>query len=130
MLCQPLRCLGPGRMAQLVRALPSHGRGHRFESCYAHQVKAQVNCSPIEQGRLLGHPSLPAVAARPDATPAQVALAWVLRHDGVVTVPKAGTPEHVRENCGALELQLTDEDLGELDVAFPPPRGPQPLEML
>ncbi len=86
--------------------------------------------SPIEQGRLLEHPSLRAVAARHDATPAQVALAWVLRHDRVVTVPKAGTPEHVRENCGALELRLTDEDLGELDVAFPPPTGPQPLEML
>ncbi len=86
--------------------------------------------SPIEQGRLLDHPALRAVAERHDASPAQVALAWVLRHDGVLTVPKAGTPEHVRENCGALELQLTDEDLGELDVAFPPPTGPQALEML
>ena len=86
--------------------------------------------SPIEQGRLLEHPTLRAVAERHDASPAQVALAWVLRHDGVLTVPKAGTPEHVRENCGALELQLTDEDLGELDGAFPPPTGPQALEML
>ena len=86
--------------------------------------------SPIEQGRLLDNSSLRAVAARHDATPAQVALAWVLRHDGVVTVPKAGTPEHMRENYGALELQLTDEDLGELDVAFPPPTRPPPLETL
>lgn len=86
--------------------------------------------SPIEQGRLLDQPSLRAVAARHDATPAQVALAWVLCHDRVVTVPKAGTPDHVRENCGALEVQLTDEDLGELDAAFPPPSGAQPLEML
>jgi diketogulonate reductase-like aldo/keto reductase len=86
--------------------------------------------SPIEQGRLLDHPSLQAVAARHDATPAQVALAWVLRHDGVVTVPKAGTPAHVRENCGALELDLTEEDHDELDRAFPPPTRPQPIEML
>lgn len=86
--------------------------------------------SPLEQGRLLDHPTLRAVAARHDATPAQIALAWVLGHDVVVTVPKAGTPAHVRENCGALELELTDEDLDELDVAFPPPTGPQPLEML
>ena len=86
--------------------------------------------SPMEQGRLLGHPSLATVAQRHDATPAQVALAWVLRHDGVVTVPKAGTPGHVRENCGALELRLTEEDLGELDRAFPPPTALQPLEML
>jgi diketogulonate reductase-like aldo/keto reductase len=86
--------------------------------------------SPIEQGRLLDHPSLRAVAERHDATPAQVALAWVLRHDGVVTVPKAGTPAHVRQNCGALELELAEEDLHELDLAFPPPTGRQPLEML
>jgi diketogulonate reductase-like aldo/keto reductase len=85
--------------------------------------------SPIEQGRLLDHPALRAVAACHDATPAQVVLAWVLRHDGVVTVPKAGAPDHVRENCGALELQLTDQDLGELDVAFPPPAGSRPLEL-
>jgi diketogulonate reductase-like aldo/keto reductase len=86
--------------------------------------------SPIEQGRLLGHPSLGEVAERHDATPAQVALAWVLGQDGVFTVPKAGTPEHVRENCRALDLELTEEDLDELDAAFPPPAGPQPLEML
>ncbi|HEX2046457.1 MAG TPA: aldo/keto reductase [Acidimicrobiales bacterium] len=86
--------------------------------------------SPIEQGRLLGHPSLGEVAAGHDATPAQVALAWVLRRDGIVTVPKAGTVAHVRENRGALELGLTEDDLDELDAAFPPPTGPQPLEML
>ncbi len=86
--------------------------------------------SPIEQGRLLEHPELQSVAARHDATAAQVALAWVLRHDGVVTVPKAGTPAHVRENHAALELELTKEDLDELDAAFPPPTGPQPLELL
>jgi diketogulonate reductase-like aldo/keto reductase len=76
--------------------------------------------SPIEQGRLLAHPSLRAVAARHGATPAQVAIAWVLRQDGVVTVPKAGTPEHVRENDRALELKLRNEDLDELDAALPP----------
>jgi diketogulonate reductase-like aldo/keto reductase len=86
--------------------------------------------SPVEQGRLLDHAALGAVAARHGATPAQVALAWVLRHDGVVTVPKAGTPAHVEENHGALAVELTQEDLAELDAAFPPPAGRQPLEML
>jgi diketogulonate reductase-like aldo/keto reductase len=86
--------------------------------------------SPVDQGRLLRHRALRAVAARRDATPAQVALAWVLRHDGVFTIPKAGTPEHVRENRGALDLQLTDEDLAALDEAFPPPDEQRPLEVL
>lgn len=44
------------------------------------------------------------VAARHGATPSQVALAWVLRHDGVTAVPKAGTPAHVEENNAALEM--------------------------
>jgi diketogulonate reductase-like aldo/keto reductase len=48
----------------------------------------------------------------------------------VTTVPKAGTPDHVRENHRALELDLTEEELDELDRAFPPPKEPQPLEML
>ena len=86
--------------------------------------------SPIEQGRLLGHPSLQVVGGRHDATPAQVALAWVLRQDGVLTIPKAGTLGHVRENFAALEIELTQDDLDELDAAFPPPKEPQPLEML
>jgi diketogulonate reductase-like aldo/keto reductase len=86
--------------------------------------------SPIEQGRLLGHPLLQGVAARHGATPAQVALAWVLRQDSVNAIPKAGTPAHVRENRTALDLHLTEQDLATLDRAFPPPTGPQPLEML
>jgi len=86
--------------------------------------------SPIEQGRMLNHPLLRSVAAQHGATPAQVALAWVLRHQGVMAIPKAGTPEHVRENRGAVNVRLTREDLAEFDRAFPPPRAKQPLEML
>jgi diketogulonate reductase-like aldo/keto reductase len=86
--------------------------------------------SPIEQGRLLDHPALHAVAARHRATPAQVALAWVLRVDGVIAIPRAGRPNHVKENHGALDVRLTKRDLADLDRAFPPPTGPRPLEML
>jgi diketogulonate reductase-like aldo/keto reductase len=86
--------------------------------------------SPFERGRMLGHPVLEAVAARHDATPAQVALAWVLRDDGVGAVPKASTPEHVEQNRAAAALRLTGEDLETLDTAFPAPSGPRPLEMI
>ena len=85
--------------------------------------------SPIEQGRLLGHPALRAIADAHGATPAQVALAWAVRHDGVTAIPEAGRAEHVRENHGALELDLSDSDLAALDHAFPPPGEPQPLEI-
>jgi diketogulonate reductase-like aldo/keto reductase len=86
--------------------------------------------SPIEQGRLLGDAALRRVAERHDATPAQVALAWVLRQDGVIAIPKAGTVDHVHENRRALELELTQQDLAALDRAFPPPTRAQPLEVL
>jgi len=86
--------------------------------------------SPIEQGRLLGHHELRRVANRHGATPAQVALAWLLGQDGIFAIPKAGTPAHVKENRAALRLRLTRDDLAALDRAFPPPAGPQPLEML
>jgi diketogulonate reductase-like aldo/keto reductase len=85
--------------------------------------------SPIEQG-LLGHRALKSVAARHDARPAQVALAWVLQQDGVVAIPKAANVAHVRENRGALALRLTRQDLAALDRAFPAPTEATPLAML
>ncbi|MEO3922415.1 aldo/keto reductase [Micromonosporaceae bacterium B7E4] len=86
--------------------------------------------SPIEQGRLLGDAQLSEVAARHQVTPAQVALAWVLRRDSVAAIPRSSDPGHTRENAGARELRLGEEDLAILDTVFPPPGGPQPLEML
>ena len=86
--------------------------------------------SPIEQGRMLGHKALGEVAARHGATSAQVALAWLLRQDGMIVIPKASRQEHVRENLGALDLKLTQQDLADLDRAFPPPKGRTSLGML
>jgi diketogulonate reductase-like aldo/keto reductase len=86
--------------------------------------------SPIEQGRLATSAELAQIAARHGATPAQIALAWVLRQPGVIAIPKASTPGHVQQNRAALDLELTAEDLAQLDQAFPPPHGPQPLQMI
>jgi diketogulonate reductase-like aldo/keto reductase len=47
-----------------------------------------------------------------------------------VAIPKASSEAHVRENRAALDLRLTEQDLADLDRAFPPPTGPQPLEMI
>jgi diketogulonate reductase-like aldo/keto reductase len=86
--------------------------------------------SPIEQGRLLVNPALRKIAERHGATPAQVALAWVVRRDDVIAIPKAASIAHVRDNQGAVALQLSAEDLTELDRAWPAPRWKQPLEMI
>jgi diketogulonate reductase-like aldo/keto reductase len=48
----------------------------------------------------------------------------------VISIPKAGTIAHVKENFGALDVTLTAEDHATLDKAFPPPKGPRGLEML
>lgn len=86
--------------------------------------------APIEQGRLLRDRVLTAVAICHRATTAQIALAWVLRQRDMMVIPKAATLGHVRENRAALDIRLTDQDLGELDRAFPPPKRPRPLELL
>ena len=84
--------------------------------------------SPLDQGRLLSSREIKAVADRHKATPAQVALAWVLREAGMFTVPKAGSEAHIRQNHAALSVALTKEDLAQLDGAFPPPAKKKPLE--
>jgi diketogulonate reductase-like aldo/keto reductase len=86
--------------------------------------------SPIEQGRLGSNRTLAAIAARHEATPAQIALAWVLRQSDMMVIPKASNETHVRENREALDIHLTKADLAELDRAFLPPKGPRPLELL
>jgi diketogulonate reductase-like aldo/keto reductase len=86
--------------------------------------------SPVEQGRLLKNARLKPIAARHNATLAQIALAWVLRQEGIIAIPKSGTPDHVRENAAALDITLTPQDLADLEAAFPPPKKKVPLEML
>jgi diketogulonate reductase-like aldo/keto reductase len=89
-----------------------------------------LGSSGAQLKRLLGDRALGTVAARHAAAPAQIALAWTLRQPDVYVIPKAGTVEHVRENHGALEIELTAEDLRDLDSAFPPPRRKSGLEMI
>jgi diketogulonate reductase-like aldo/keto reductase len=95
----------------------------------AHGIPAMAY-SPIDQGRLLRHPLLIEVAQRHSATAAQIALAWVLAHHGVIAIPRAGTPDHVRDNAAARGIDLGPDDLYLLDRAFPPPVRPRRLEAL
>lgn len=83
--------------------------------------------SPIGEGYLLNHPTLEKVARRHNATLVQIALAWVIRRPGIIAIPKAGSVAHVEENFHSLSICLTDEDLQELDVAYPAPTRKIPL---
>ena len=86
--------------------------------------------SPVGQGRLPRSAALAAVAARHDASPFQIALAWALRDPSVIAIPKATQEAHVRDNRKAADIALTAQDLAELDADFPPPKRKRPLAML
>ena len=86
--------------------------------------------SPLDEGPLARHPAVAKVAKALDLTPAQVALAWILREPGVCAIPKASRAEHVRANVAAAEVTLPPDALAGLDRAFPPPARKQRLEII
>ena len=86
--------------------------------------------SPLGRGGLLEHPVIVDIANRHAASPAQIALAAVLRQDGVIAIPKASSVEHVEANAAALDIRFDAEDLARLDQAFPPPTAEQPLDII
>ena len=87
--------------------------------------------SPVGQGgSLLRHQAIVEIARRHDATPAQVCLAWVLRQEGVLAIPKASDAAHVRANAAALDLKLDASDLRAIDEAFPAPTAKRSLALL
>jgi diketogulonate reductase-like aldo/keto reductase len=86
--------------------------------------------SPVSQGAFNNEGRLAAIAERHGATPSQVALAFVLRRRGVIAIPKAVELDHVRQNRAALDMELDEADLAELDRVFPPPSRKVPLEMI
>ncbi|MEO8137802.1 MAG: aldo/keto reductase [Betaproteobacteria bacterium] len=106
-------------------------RGIEFDllpRCRQHAVAVMAYCPLDPGGKLLRSAALREVAARHGVSAAQIALAWLLRQ-GVIAIPKAVTPEHIRANRAALDVVLTDADLAELDLAHPAPRRKTPLAM-
>jgi diketogulonate reductase-like aldo/keto reductase len=86
--------------------------------------------SPVDHGRLLEHASVRDMAAIRGVTPAQLAIAWVLRLPDVCAVAKASTRAHVIENRAAMEITFSQAELGQPDMIFPPPFSKVPLEVL
>lgn len=86
--------------------------------------------SPIEQARLLTLPKLQTLARDVGATPAQLAIAWLMREPDVIVIPKTSHVGRLQENLRALELKLDRSTLAAIDQAFPPPKRRTPLEML
>ncbi|MEM8676113.1 MAG: aldo/keto reductase [Cyanobacteria bacterium P01_G01_bin.67] len=85
--------------------------------------------SPVEQRAFVNNSQLRDIAARHNATSTQIALAWLLHQDQVISIPKALDPKHIQENYAALEIELTAVDLQEIDRAFKPPSRKMSLAM-
>jgi diketogulonate reductase-like aldo/keto reductase len=96
--------------------------------CLDRKIALMAYC-PLSQGTIPDSPLIKRVAERHRATPAQIMLAWVLRHEHVIAIPKSSKPERVRENVKAADIMLSAEDLMDLDREFSPPRKSQPLAM-
>lgn len=91
--------------------------------------------SPLAQGgalkrRLLNSPEIQELAERHGVTVPQILLAWCIRLDNVMAIPKASNPEHMRDNAASALIELSAEDLALLDQAFPPPAGKKPLDIV
>jgi diketogulonate reductase-like aldo/keto reductase len=128
-LDEALHIAGPGRIAcnQVLYNLEERAIEHEVIPWCQRHGAAVVAYSPFGHGRFPDERSpggkvLAEIAAAHDATPRQIALAFLTRQAFVI--PKASTPEHAAENAGAGDLKLSERELAEIDAAFP--RGPKP----
>jgi diketogulonate reductase-like aldo/keto reductase len=96
--------------------------------CLERRIAIMAYC-PLAQGSIPSSQVLARIAKKHKATVAQIMLAWVLRHEHVIAIPKSARPERVKENAAASEIVLSAEDLMDLDRDFPPPRKPRALAM-
>ena len=115
---------------QILYNLTRRGPEHALLPWLGERKVPTMAYSPVEQGRLVHDRALIEEAADLGATPAQLALAWLLARKGVIAIPKAGSIVHVQENRAAADLVLPPETMARLDAAFGPPTGHVPLEML
>lgn len=85
------------------------GQKPLLDYCRQHDV-ALTAYAPLAQGRLAEYEDLRRIAEKHKATPAQVALKWLLDQDGVAAIPKAGREESQQANLDALRITLDDQD--------------------
>lgn len=85
-----------------------------LEYCQEHDMLLTAY-TPVEHGRVAHNDGIQAMARHKRATPAQVALAWLIAKPAVITIPQSKDPAHLRENLGALDLELNAEEMHALD---------------
>jgi 2,5-diketo-D-gluconate reductase B len=83
------------------------------ERCHDHGIPLTAYL-PLDKGRIAGQPDIDRIAKRHDATPAQVAIAWLLAR-GHIAIPSSTNDDRIKENFDALNVSLTGGDLIDLD---------------
>lgn len=74
--------------------------------------------------------NLKIVARDHGVTPHQIMLAWTMRNGNVLTIPKASSVEHMKENIATQKIKLTDDELRLLNSDFPMPTEKTPLAVI
>lgn len=120
---------------QVLYHLASRGIEHDLLPwCQQQRLPVMAYCPLAQAGRLrnglLNHTVVKNIAEVRGVTAAQVLLAWVISHQGVLAIPKAASIEHVEQNAAALEIVLSAEELALLDKAYPAPGRKTPLDMV
>lgn len=102
--------------------------------CQQHQLPVMAYSPLAQAGRLrsglLNHPVVNEIAHAHSASAAQILLAWVISHQGVMAIPKAASVEHVQQNAAALSITLSAQELAALEKAYPAPKGKTALDMV
>lgn len=120
---------------QVLYHLASRGIEHDLLPWCQQRSLPVMAYSPLAQaGRLrnglMNHPALNQLAMQKGITVAQLLLAWVISHQGVIAIPKAGSVSHVEENAAALDVVLDEHDIALMEQAFPAPGHKTPLDMV
>lgn len=74
--------------------------------------------SPLDEGRLRSNATLEMISKSHNATVFQTALAWIISHPGVITIPMSFNPQHIRENFVAADIELSDKEIDQLSNAW------------
>ncbi|MDI9222537.1 aldo/keto reductase [Pantoea sp. EA-12] len=103
-------------------------------TCQQRSVPIMAYCPLAQAGRLrqslFDEPHLQQIAQQKGISVAQLLLAWVIRDQGIIAIPKASSIKHVKENAAALYVTLTAEELTIIDRAFPAPQHKTGLDVV
>lgn len=112
-------------------------RGIEFDllpECQQRQMPVMAYCPLAQAGRLrqalFADSTLVEIAQQKGISVAQLLLAWVIRKEGVMAIPKASSQAHVNENAAALQIRLSDDELARINKAFPPPQRKMALDVV